>query len=65
MTEEARPLRNRYVEAGTRCAWDGRLFFPARTISGATTEHYCSAECAWNAYQARPDHAWSDHGGES
>jgi hypothetical protein len=52
MTTENRPLRNRYVEGGQRCAWDGRLFFPSRTISGVTTEHYCSSECAWNAYQA-------------
>jgi len=44
--EKKRSQRVRYVGDGVRCRQDGRLFFQQRTISGRSTEGFCSAECA-------------------
>jgi len=55
-----RPLRVRYVMDGAHCAACGKTLYPARTVSGVTTEHYCSGECAWRAYLARPCAVWRD-----
>lgn len=44
--KEKRARRIRYVGDAMRCREDGRLFFPQRTVSGQTTEGFCSAECA-------------------
>ena len=63
-----RSLRVRYVADGAHCAACGKTFYPARTVSGATTEHYCSGECAWAAFKAEDDlrfhKPWQDEGGE-
>ena len=59
----AGPLRARYVADGQHCAECNKVFYPARTISGRTTEHYCSPECAARAYTARQS-VWQDDGGE-
>jgi len=64
MSADKRPLRARYVADGAHCAECGKVFYPARTVSGSTTEHYCSGECAWRAYNARPDAWQDDNGGE-
>lgn len=45
--EGPRKLRARYVDDGKRCLQDDRLFYPAKTISGETTENFCSSECAF------------------
>ena len=58
-----RPLRARYVGDGQHCIECAKVFYPARTISGRTTENYCSGECASAAMRARRE-PWQDEGGE-
>jgi hypothetical protein len=62
--KENKPLRVRYVGDGQHCAACGKVFYPARTISGRITENYCSGECAAVAMRTRRE-PWRDEGGEA